>query len=534
MIEVLNEIGRTWAQFIVPALVQNTVFLALVFLALHWFRNASASVKYAIAAVGLVKLLLPPFVPTSLFVPAAADPMAFPASNLLFSFSNLTAGAEAGPPSTPAGLDLFGALFIVWALVVLFVLARAVRATVRLATRVRDARPITGEPSLETATSRDCRNIGVYKAPHIGIPLTMGVHPRRIFVPDAWDDWTRECRTAVLKHEIAHIHRRDGLFQTLEIIAQALYFFHPLVWILNRRLRAYREMACDDASVGRDRTSRLTYSRYLVELAETALRPPVACESASTLMRRKHELLARVAYQVKEGDMLSLNKKKLAIVLAVLVIAMLPFSMYLADGEVIANNVANAGESGEQEVKKAPPPKSDFTKIGIVITPDGLTLDDKKMSYEKFGYYLSEVYGDEPENVVALIQCDGDVSMNRLYKVQQQLMTTGITKVAYADGNGHKMSGMLPDDHVKKKMANIPKDDIAYVVVDASGGVEVNKQSVKPKKLAQVFAKMLDDNPDLIISIHADGKARYTDFVHTFAMAKEAGAQRIVINNPAS
>ena len=532
MIEVLNEMGRTWAEYIVPALVQNTVFLALVFLALHWFRNASASVKYAIAAVGLVKLLLPPFVPTSLFV-AAADPVAFPASNLLFSFSNLTAGAGAGPPSTPAGLDLFGALFIVWALVVLFVLARAVRATVRLATRVRDARPITGEPSLKSATSRDCRNIGVYKAPHIGIPLTMGVHPHRIFVPEAWDDWTRECRTAVLKHEIAHIHRRDGLFQTLEIIAQALYFFHPLVWILNRRLRAYREMACDDASVGRDRTSRLTYSRYLVELAETALRPPVACESASTLMRRKHELLARVAYQVKEGDMLSLNKNKLAVVMAALVIAILPFSMYLADGEVIANNVANAGEPGEQEAKKAQS-KSDMTKIGIVIKSDGLVLDGKKVPYQKIAYYLSEVVGDEPENVVALINCDGDVSMAKLYKVQQQLMTTGITKVAYADGNGHKMSGMLPDDHVKKKMANISKDDIAYVVIDASGAIAINKQSVKPKKLAKVFAKMLDDNPNLIISIHADEKAHYKDFFHTFAMAKEAGAERILIDNPVS
>ena len=138
------------------------------------------------------------------------------------------------------------------------------------------------------------------------------------------------------------------------------------------------------------------------------------------------------------------------------------------------------------------------------------------------------------ENVVALINCDGDVSMAKLYKVQQQLMTTGITKVAYADGNGHKMSGMLPDDHVKKKMAMISKDDIAYVVIDASGAIAINKQSVKPKKLAKVFAKMLDDNPYLIISIHADEKARYTDFVHTFAMAKEAGAQRILINNPVS
>ena len=68
-------------------------------------------------------------------------------------------------------------------------------------------------------------------------------------------------------------------------------------------------------------------------MAETALRPPIGCESAGALMRRKPDLLARVAFQVKEGDMLSVSRKKLAVIMTALIVSTLPFSMYLGGAE---------------------------------------------------------------------------------------------------------------------------------------------------------------------------------------------------------
>jgi beta-lactamase regulating signal transducer with metallopeptidase domain len=536
MIETLNDAGRLWAGYFVPALVQNTVFLALVFLALRYFRGASAGVKYAIAAVGLVKLLLPPFVPTGLIVPAAGEQVAFPASTLLFSFTNLSAGAEAVPPDTPAGLDLFGAFFIVWIAIAFFVLARAVRATVRLAERVRGAKPVVGEPAMEAASPRESRRIGVFKSSRIGMPLTIGVLPRRVYVPDSWDRWTPECRRAVLRHEIAHIRRRDGFFQSLEIVAQALYFFHPLVWMLNRRLRAFREMACDDASVGRDRSSRLSYSRLLVEMAETALSPPVACESASALLRRKHDLLARVAYQVKEGDMLSVSKKKLAVIMAALIVTMLPLSMYLGGARTAATDVAKAGEPKSEKVKsekaKSAQAKADLTKVNVVIKKDNVTIDGKKMGLDQFGEQMAKIAHGNPESVVTVINCDGDVPMGKLYKVQQMLLENELNKVSYVDGVGNDMPVILPSDNVKKKLHQVSKENMLFLMVDASGEIHVNKEPVKSAKVAKVVEKMLQDNPNLIISIYTDEKTPYKDFAFVFGQVKKAGANKVVVNNP--
>jgi len=528
MIELFNDYGRLWAEFFVPALVQNTVFLVLVFLALRIFRNASASVKYAIAAVGLVKLLLPPFVPTSAFVPAAGEQVAFPASTLLFSFTDLSAGADTAPIASPAGLDLFGALFIVWTAAVLFVIVRALRSTARLAANVKGAEPIGGDPVIESSGAASDARIGVYRSDRIGVPLTIGVLPHRIYVPDAWSGWSPECRSAVLKHEIAHIRRRDGLFQALEIVVQALYFFHPMVWILNRRLRAYREMACDDASVGLDRSSRLHYSKVLVELAEAALHPPVACESASALMRKKHDLLARVAYQVKEGDMLSLSKKKMAVILAALIVAMLPFSMYVRGADNAATDVAKAGVTGE--LKKGEP----LTSVSVVIKSDKLVVDGQKTSMENFGDYMAKIASKEnPNSVLTIITCDGDVPMANLYQVQKQLLKNNLYKVTYTDGEGHKMPIVLPSDDVKKKMGKVSKEDILFLKVDASGYVFVNKEQVKQSKVTKVVEKMLADNPNLIISVYTDEKTSYKDFTYVFAQIQEAGATRVMVNNPA-
>jgi beta-lactamase regulating signal transducer with metallopeptidase domain len=528
MIEILNDAGRLWAEYFVPALVQNTVFLALVFLALHWFRNASAGVKYTIAAVGLVKLLLPPFVPSSLIVPAAGEQLAFPASTLLFSFTNLSAGAEAVPPDTPAGLDVFGALFVVWTIIALLVLARAVRATVRLAARVRDAKPIVGEPAIDAASPRESRRIGVFKSPRIGMPLTIGVLPHRVYVPDSWEEWTPECRTAVLRHEIAHIRRRDGLFQSLEIVAQALYFFHPLVWMLNRRLRAYREMACDDASVGRDRNSRLSYTKLLVEMAETALRPPIACESASALMRRKHDLLARVAYQVKEGDMLSVSKKKLAVIMAALIVAMLPFSMYLGGAETAAPAAAEAG------TKKA---SSSQPTVDIALTGDVIKVDGHKTSADNFRKYLEhstqEAMKGYDQKPIVNISCDGDVAMASWFKVQKKLLDMGLAKVSFSDDIGNGLPMHLPDEKLIQKMKELPEDDICRVKVGADGQLYVGEKKAKGEKLVGYIEGCLEKNPKLVVSIHMDQKTTYDDFVKTLAQVKKAGAERVFINNPA-
>lgn len=51
---------------------------------------------------------------------------------------------------------------------------------------------------------------------------------------------------ALLAHELAHIARKDWLWNGVQCVIESLLFFHPAVWWLSRRIRQEREHACDD------------------------------------------------------------------------------------------------------------------------------------------------------------------------------------------------------------------------------------------------------------------------------------------------
>jgi bla regulator protein blaR1 len=54
---------------------------------------------------------------------------------------------------------------------------------------------------------------------------------------------------AMLAHELAHIRRQDYLVNTLQAIAEALFFYHPAVWWVSKQIRREREHCCDDVAV---------------------------------------------------------------------------------------------------------------------------------------------------------------------------------------------------------------------------------------------------------------------------------------------
>ncbi|MFB0517575.1 MAG: M56 family metallopeptidase [Candidatus Neomarinimicrobiota bacterium] len=315
MVPLLNHWGEVWLQYFSPLVLQNSMFLGLVFIALHIFRNAPASVKYAIGMVGLVKLLLPPFLPAYLLTSAAVNIRI--TSDLLAAEPALVQGTGVVDPTTQLNILTF--LFLLWASIALVVLLVPMFSLMRLKARLRSARAI--ETDGETAYP----SVKIYRSDHIGMPLTVGLLPDRLFVPTAWDQWSNEHREMVIKHELAHMRRRDGFTNLIQIIVQAVYVFHPLVWLLSRFLDEYREMACDDASVEGDRHSSVAYSRFLVEMAENLARTQHGFATVAGLFKQKNGLLNRVQYQLRQ-TMQHYSKFKTGLVLTALVLLILPLS----------------------------------------------------------------------------------------------------------------------------------------------------------------------------------------------------------------
>ena len=310
MIEFINQYGQIWAEYFGLAILQNTLFLGVLFFVLHWLQDANAVTKYIIAMIGIVKLLLPPFLPASFL-------------SKLFSFSNGLIDIQIGKPTILAtadhieptlSLSLIGLLFSVWFLTLSISLLIPIYSIFRLKFKLKDARLIRYSEIDEDAAR-------IFQSDKISMPLTIGIFSNKIFVPASWNSWSAECRKMILHHEIAHIKRKDGIFNIFQMVAQAIYFFHPLVWILNSRINQFREMACDDASVATKRNSSMEYSRYLVKIAEEITLADLGCASASALIRQKNELLNRVQYQIMEVAMKHISKKKLGVILTTLLLS---------------------------------------------------------------------------------------------------------------------------------------------------------------------------------------------------------------------
>jgi beta-lactamase regulating signal transducer with metallopeptidase domain len=77
-------------------------------------------------------------------------------------------------------------------------------------------------------------------------------------------------RRAVLAHELAHVRRGDAALRLVQAAAATLFFFWPIVRLVNRRIDLAREQACDAWAVAVGPLSARAYARMLVDAARAA------------------------------------------------------------------------------------------------------------------------------------------------------------------------------------------------------------------------------------------------------------------------
>jgi beta-lactamase regulating signal transducer with metallopeptidase domain len=93
---------------------------------------------------------------------------------------------------------------------------------------------------------------------------------------------------AIFLHELIHVARWDNLVSNIQMTICCLFWFHPLVWIVDRMLLAERERACDDRVLQLGSASR-TYAASLVKVLRFGLGIRIAgasCAGGSNLKRR--------------------------------------------------------------------------------------------------------------------------------------------------------------------------------------------------------------------------------------------------------
>lgn len=515
MIAALNTFAGTWMLYFGAAVIQNTLFLGIVLLLLKRLDAISAKIRYSIAILGLVKLLLPPFLPARLVSGAGTAPASLQGiAATLASGAPGTGSVHAQPEATFASIPAI--VFLVWIAVAVCYLSLCAFSTLRFAHMLRAAGPVV----TDVPATPGCENISVRMSGLINMPLTLGLFPRTVFVPSSWNGWNDECKRMVLLHEASHLRRHDSLVQAIQIVVQSLYFFHPLVLLLNRRIAQYREMACDDASIDAIPSSRVAYARYLVEIAESVMRSPVQCDSASALIKRRNELLHRVHYQLGGKTMHTRIQRTWPAVMALLVALMLPLSWYHSSA---------SPKSADQTLPRTTR-SVEYIDLGIGAD-ETIHLNGESVGHEAYMHELKKIYDSKGDHAVIKLICADDVSMAELNAIQRELIEAGLYRVEYRSSSGKKMPLALPSQEIAGRMKEIPAEHIIQVRIGSAGSLSWNGGEIASRAVTGMMKDALRNDPHAIVSIRSDGEASFKDFLTVLLSLKEGGASRIFIDN---
>src|SRR5262249_19802555 len=152
----------------------------------------------------------------------------------------------------------------------------------------------------EADQTRLARVVGLRKfpelwlSPAVPMPMVVGFQRPRIVLPEAFvGSWSQAQWEAILLHEAAHVARRDQWAVLAQRLAGVLYWWCPLVHLLNRRLDHLRENICDDYAL-QGTCDGVPYAELLIETAEHLLDRRTATVTLGLVDSAQSGLEARV------------------------------------------------------------------------------------------------------------------------------------------------------------------------------------------------------------------------------------------------
>jgi beta-lactamase regulating signal transducer with metallopeptidase domain len=149
----------------------------------------------------------------------------------------------------------------------------------RGATRLRRACTAIDEPSIKAKYVQCAAQIGLAKPPvllrsnEVTSPMLLGILNPAVVLPANAGDLSPQALRLVLAHELAHVARRDLPLNLIASVLEAVFFFHPLVWLARRELRLNTEIAADQLALRITRSTPAEYGATLLSIAIGNSRP---------------------------------------------------------------------------------------------------------------------------------------------------------------------------------------------------------------------------------------------------------------------
>lgn len=331
-----------WSSWAWPLLVnhlwQATLFSLLVLIVALPLKRAPARVRHSLMLIALIKFAIPAAAVASFINWTGIDVASFFAAEngrwssgldispllspvasqpvILQMVEQATPAAAAEPASIAYTMViresnyLYIALTACWTIGCALLLCSWLRRRSQLAAAIRAGRILTSGRERK-ALEHVCLWLGLRRRVRLVVSSKItepGVwrvlRPIVVLpegVPGLLSDGELE---AVMLHEMVHVKRWDNLTGILQRVVCCVLWFHPLVWLLDKRLTTEREQSCDDAVISLSGASEI-YATSIRKVCRYSIGWEMSGMSSATGSNLKQRIKRIVAVNVKRSPSLA-------------------------------------------------------------------------------------------------------------------------------------------------------------------------------------------------------------------------------------
>lgn len=366
----------------------------------------------------------------------------------------------------------------------------------------------------------------------IANPLTAGVVRPWILLPVvALTNLSPEQLEVVLAHELAHIRRADYFWNLLQTSIETLFFFHPAVWWVSRRVREERELCCDDVAL-RACSDPTVYASALLRLEEerrTRLHLAMALDGHQSRAGLRARILRMLGDS--EPSPRTFRPISLAGIAAALVIFLCPlpkvFASFRAVPQITARIAPVASHVAHNVVFKAMHP---MQAVAPALKPSAATpapAPDDAQNTEPAPNpapapdATAAPQSDHSDYIDQMRAAGYDVDLDKYIAMKVQGITPAYA-AAMAKVFGEKLSA---DKLIAMKVQDVSADYVSKMRaagfdVDANKLIAMRVQGVTPEYAAEmakalgetkisadklIAMRVQDVTPDYIATVHAMG-----------------------------
>jgi beta-lactamase regulating signal transducer with metallopeptidase domain len=396
----VSQFAGPWLDWAIAVSWQLALLVCLIAVLTYLLHGASPRLRYGLWSLVLVKTFLPPTL--SVFWGVGHWGVA-PIADLGRHASEraVKATADAGGLSQAidghlprigdesGAISLAALLFVVWAVGCVSLWLAVAWRYWRLMQTTNSMRHIDEGPArIEIERLADRFSVrtapGLYSTEQAVSPMLIGVlHPKIVLPESILKKLGPEELQMVLAHELVHWRRRDTWVGWLQVFVQGLFWFHPLVWFANARIRHERECACDETVLREARCDRDGYG-------ETIIRVLAAARGRSLVMGNMAGIFERGSrLQIRLEEIMNFDPTKRRFdwlsraVLVVAALVLLPMAAPRVQAQRPGEpGVAAASEKSEKKLPKtnwptivSTSPKIGATDVDPATTEISVTFD---------------------------------------------------------------------------------------------------------------------------------------------------------------